>query len=50
MIVRVFLYAIAIEFTLFSAMSVTAGKPILALVLAGVSTLAIMFHRAYREI
>ena len=47
--VRVFLYGTALEFTIFSAISMWKGDLILAIVLAGVSALAIVFHRAYTE-
>ena len=45
--VRVFLYGTALEFTIFSAISMWQGDLILALVLAGVSALAIVIYRAY---
>ena len=42
---RVFFYGTALEFTIFSAISMWHGDLVLALVMAGVSLLAIVFHK-----
>lgn len=42
---RVFFYGTSLEFTVFSVISMWKGDFILAIVMAGVSALAIVFHR-----
>jgi hypothetical protein len=44
-VIRLFLVGTALEFAVFAAISMFTGDLILALVLAGVSALAIVFHR-----